>query len=66
MILQVKITKEHEDGSADALVTVDKEGMELLIQWGLIAILKEAIKNREYNPRPKTEVKNAGRIKTRK
>jgi hypothetical protein len=25
MNLQVKITKEHEDGSADALVTVDKE-----------------------------------------
>jgi hypothetical protein len=66
MNLQVKITKEHKDGSADALVTVDKEGMELLIQWGLIAILKEAIKNREYNPRPKKEVKNAGRIKTRK
>jgi hypothetical protein len=41
--ISVKITKENKDGSADAVVRFDKQGLETLVQWGLIAMLKQAI-----------------------
>ena len=43
MEITVKITKENKDGSADAVVKFDKQGLETLVQWGLISMLKEAI-----------------------
>jgi hypothetical protein len=43
MDIQVEIVKENEDGSADALVHFDKEGLEILVQYGIIAMLKQAI-----------------------
>ena len=43
MDISVKITKENKDGSADAIVNFDKQGLETLVQWGLISMLKEAI-----------------------
>jgi hypothetical protein len=43
MDISVKITKENKDGSADAVVRFDKLGLEVLVQWGLIAMLKEGI-----------------------
>jgi hypothetical protein len=43
MNITVKITKENKDGSADAIVRFDKDGLETLVQWGLIAMLKQAI-----------------------
>lgn len=43
MNISVKITKENKDGSADAVVRFDKQGLETLVQWGLISMLKEAI-----------------------
>jgi hypothetical protein len=43
MDITVKITKENKDGSADAIVRFDKGGLETLVQWGLIAMLKQAI-----------------------
>lgn len=43
MEISVKITKENKDGSADAVVRFDKAGLETLVQWGLISMLKEAI-----------------------
>jgi hypothetical protein len=43
MNITVKITKENKDGSADAVVRFDKEGLQTLVQWGLISMLKEAI-----------------------
>lgn len=43
MDISVKITKENKDGSADAVVRFDKQGLETLVQWGLIAMLKQAI-----------------------
>ena len=43
MEISVKITKENKDGSADAIVRFDKQGLETLVQWGLISMLKEAI-----------------------
>jgi len=43
MKIDVKITKENKDGSADAVVKFDKQGLETLVQWGLISMLKQAI-----------------------
>jgi hypothetical protein len=43
MDITVKVTKENKDGSADAVVRFDKQGLETLVQWGLISMLKQAI-----------------------
>jgi hypothetical protein len=50
MQIAVKIIKENKDGSADAQVKFDKEGLETLVQWGLVAMLTKAID--EYRVRP--------------
>jgi hypothetical protein len=43
MDIRVEIVKENEDGSADALVHFDKAGLEILVQYGIIEMLKQAI-----------------------
>ena len=43
MKIQVKILKENKDGSANAEVIFDKKGLEVLIQWGTVALLTKAI-----------------------
>jgi len=43
MKIAVKIIKENKDGSANAQVDFDKEGLETLVQWGLVALLTKAI-----------------------
>ena len=43
MKIDVKIIKENEDGSANAQVDFDKEGLETLVQWGLVSLLTKAI-----------------------
>jgi hypothetical protein len=43
MDLSLKVTKEHADGSADAMIRFDKEMMEVLIQEGLLRILEKYI-----------------------
>ena len=50
MKIVVKIIKENKDGSANAQVNFDKEGLETLVQWGLVALLTKAID--EYRVRP--------------
>jgi len=50
MKIQVKIIKENKDGSANAEVDFDKEGLETLIQWGLVSMLTAAID--EYKVKP--------------
>jgi len=50
MEIAVQIIKENKDGSADAQVRFDKEGLEVLVQWGLVAMLTKAID--EYKVRP--------------
>jgi hypothetical protein len=50
MEISVKITKENKDGSADAIVRFDKQGLEVLVQWGLVAMLTAAVD--EYKVRP--------------
>jgi len=39
--ITVKVTKENEDGSADAVVDYDEEGLQVIVQYGVIAMLKE-------------------------
>jgi hypothetical protein len=48
--ISVKIIKENKDGSADAQVKFNKQGLETLVQWGLISLLTAAID--EYRVRP--------------
>jgi len=43
MNIQVEIVKEHEDGSADALVHFDAEGLGILVEAGIISILRQYI-----------------------
>jgi len=43
MDIKVKIIKENKDGSANAQVDFDKEGLETLVQWGLVSLLTKAI-----------------------
>jgi len=43
MEIKVKIIKENADGSANAQVDFDKEGLETLVQWGLVAMLTKAV-----------------------
>jgi len=50
MDIKVKIIKENKDGSANAQVDFDKEGLETLVQWGLVAMLTKAVD--EYKVRP--------------
>lgn len=62
MKISVKITKENKDGSADAVVNFDKEGLEVLVQWGIVAMLTKTID--EYRVRPdETEVSIQSKIK---
>ena len=50
MNIAVKVIKENKDGSADAQVKFDKDGLETLVQWGLVAMLTKAVD--EYKVRP--------------
>ena len=43
MKIQVEILKENKDGSANAQVDFDKEGLEVLVQWGLVSLLTKAV-----------------------
>ena len=45
MEITVNITTEHDDGSADAMVTFDKEGLEFLVQEGFISVIEQVIKS---------------------
>lgn len=53
MKILVKIIKENKDGSANAQVDFDKEGLETLVQWGLVAMLTKAVD--EYRVRPEED-----------
>ena len=47
MEITVKVIKENKDGSANASVDFDKEGLEFLIQEGLLSVLQQYIKQNE-------------------
>jgi hypothetical protein len=48
--IEVKIIKENPDGSANAQVDFDKEGLETLVQWGLVALLIKATDRYKVKP----------------
>ena len=52
MNIQIEIVKEHKDGSADALVHFDAEGLGVLVEAGVINVL------RQYIEQQKREKKN--------
>jgi hypothetical protein len=56
MQIQIEIIKEHKDGSADALVHFDAEGLGILVEAGIINILRQYIE----------QEKNANKGKKRK
>jgi hypothetical protein len=43
MQIQIEIIKENEDGSADAKVHFDAEGLGVLVEAGIISILRQYI-----------------------
>ena len=43
MNIQLEIIKENEDGSADAIVNFDKEGLAALVEAGILSILQKYI-----------------------
>jgi hypothetical protein len=43
MEITVKVIKENKDGSANAMVDFDKEGLEFLVQEGLLSLINQAI-----------------------
>jgi len=45
MDIKIKIVRENEDGSADAQVDFDDDGLKLIVQYGVIAMLKEGMDN---------------------
>jgi hypothetical protein len=47
MKITVEVVKENKDGSANAQVDFDKEGLEFLVQEGLLSIITQFIKNNE-------------------
>ena len=47
MNIQIQIVKEHKDGSADALVHFDKEGLGILVEEGVISILRQYIEQKK-------------------
>jgi hypothetical protein len=44
MQIQIEIVKENKDGSADALVHFDAEGLGILVETGILSILRQYIK----------------------
>jgi hypothetical protein len=43
MEIKLKVIKENKDGSADAIVNFDKEGLEFLVQEGILAVITQVI-----------------------
>jgi len=58
MKIQIEIIKEHKDGSADALVHFDREGLGLLVEEGVLSILRKYIEQENVNKRKKRQSNN--------
>ena len=56
MKISFKITRENEDGSADALCDYDDEGLQVIVQYGVIAMLKEAMEDKKMVKSQKTRL----------
>ena len=53
MKLVIEIVKENEDGSADAVVHFDKEALEMLVEEGVISILRKYIAQQKKEKKAK-------------
>ena len=47
MEIKLKVIKENKDGSANAMVDFDKEGLEFLVQEGLMSVIQQHIEQNE-------------------
>jgi hypothetical protein len=54
--ITIEVIRENEDGSADAMVKFDKEGLGFLVQEGVVSVLKQ------YIQQQKKEKQNGKRI----
>jgi hypothetical protein len=53
MDIQLQIIKENEDGSADALVHFDAEGLAILVEAGVLSILRQYIEQEKKTKKGK-------------
>ena len=58
MNIQIQIVKEHEDGSADAIVHFDKEGLGILVEEGILSILRKYIEQEKNASKRKKRQSN--------
>jgi hypothetical protein len=58
MNIQIEIIKEHKDGSADALVHFDAEGLGILVEAGIISILRQYIDQERLKARKNSTTVN--------
>jgi hypothetical protein len=45
--ITIEVIRENEDGSADAMVKFDKEGLGFLVQEGVVSVLKQYIQQQK-------------------
>ena len=43
MQIKIEIVKENQDGSADAMIHFDAEGLSVLVEAGIISVLRQYI-----------------------
>ena len=55
MDIRIEIVKENEDGSADALVHFDKEGLGILVEESILSILSKYIKQQKNDSKRKKQ-----------
>ena len=65
MNITVKVIKENKDGSANAVVDFDKEGLEFLVQEGLLSLINQAIAT-DKNAKEGIKLRNKLATKTTK
>jgi hypothetical protein len=56
--IRIEVIKENEDGSADAEVNFDKEGLEFLVQEGVLSILKQYVKQQKKEIKREQKTRN--------
>ena len=61
--IRCDVIREHEDGSADVMLTYDKEGLAFLIQEGMHSILRSYIEQKKKEGYDPTKIKTKRRPK---
>jgi CRISPR/Cas system-associated protein Cas10 (large subunit of type III CRISPR-Cas system) len=63
MEIKLRVIKENKDGSANAIVDFDKEGLEFLVQEGLLSVIQQYI---EQNKNAKEGMKLRKKLSKKK